>query len=222
MAGRNHVGLVDEEKAKKLAFFQKCEADKQKVVDWLKNEEQGLIIVDANNPVDVPEYQLGTPLNWHKFEKMLRKLPSGDNYVMEDLKDAPKARYLSFVSPKGRIKIGAYGKIDIPEYSTICVEEVVVRDFSLNMLKPVDMPKVRWNPEKGEHETVDGGLLPGWKKIYKTIGENPWDLKSRGYRTLLMRIVHNKLATPDEVEKVFGKSSRASWNSLHQDTGYKF
>ena len=43
MAGKKHVGIVDEEKAKKLAFFAQCEAQKQKVVDWLKNEEAGMM-----------------------------------------------------------------------------------------------------------------------------------------------------------------------------------
>jgi len=222
MAGRKHVGIIDEEKAKTLKFFAECDAQKQKVQDWITQEEQGLIIADADNPVNVSEAQKGKPIPFEKFERLIRKLPMGASYVFRDIN--PLFKGLCFNSPqKGLISVSAYGKTLLPEYSTITVEKEKVRDFSLNVLKPIDMPEMKWDPVAKEHVAKDGSLLPGWKYRYKTIGENPYDPTSRGYRTVLMRIVKLGLATPEEVEKVFGKSSRASWGSLHRsDTGYKF
>lgn len=221
MAGRKHVGIVDEDKAKALKFFDDCARDKQKVTDWLEEQRRSLVVIDADAPVDDKARQRGKALHFTLFEKMIRKLPNGDHYVFNDIN--PLFKGLCYQSPSGNlIRISAYGKVDVPEFSTVVVKREMVRDFSLSLLKPVDMPEMKWNAETRRHESKDGSLLPGWKWEYKTEGENPFDAHARGYRTILMKIVELKLATPNEVEKVFGRSSRQSWNSLHSKNGWKF
>ena len=59
MAGRKNVGIIDEEKAKALKFFDDAARDKQKVLDWLQKEKQSLVVVDGDNPVDDKAHQRG-------------------------------------------------------------------------------------------------------------------------------------------------------------------
>lgn len=221
MAGRKHVGVIDEEKAKALSFFDACAKDKEKVTRWIEEQRRSLVVVDADNPVDDKAHQRGKPLNFKTFEKMIRKLPNGDHYVFNDIN--PLMKGLCFQSPGGKlIRISAYGKTDIPEFSTVVVYKKLVRDFSVSVLNRRDMPQMVWNSETKRHESKDGSPLPGWKYEYSTDGENPFDPQSRGYRTILMKIVELRLATPNEVEKVFGRSTRQSWNSLHNKNGWKY
>jgi len=222
MAGRKHAGIIDEEKAKALAFFNACDRDKQKVTDWLDEQRRSAIVVDADNPVDDKAHQRGKPIHFLKFEEMIRKLPNGSLYVFKE--SNPLFKYLYFQAPAQEelMKISPYGKTDIPEFSTVVVHKKLERDFSLNVLKPSDMPEMVWNASEKRHEAKNGSLLPGWKWVYETQGENAWDPQARGYRTILLRIVEKGLATPNEVEKVFGRSTRKSWNSLHSNNGWRF
>lgn len=221
MAGRKNVGIIDEEKAKALKFFDDAARDKQKVLDWLQKEKQSLVVVDGDNPVDDKAHQRGKSIHFAAFEKMIRKLPRGDHYVFNDIN--PLFKGLCYQSPGGRlIPISAYGKTDIPEFSTVIVYKKEVRDFSVSLLNRKDMPALVWNSETKRHETKDGSPMPGWKYEYRTDGENPYDPQSRGYRTILMKIVELGLASPGEVEKVFGKSTRQSWQSLHNKNGWKY
>lgn len=224
MAGRKHTGIVDEEKAKQLRFFDDAARDKAKVLAWLANEEQGTVVVKDDEPVHEMSRQMGSPLNYPDFEAKIRKLPDGDNYVFDEYPQNPIFKVLRFRMPDGSLRgISVYGKTLIPEYSTIVLESKIVRDWSVSTLKPMDMPGVIWDASQKRHVSKDGSLLPGWKKVYTNSGgENPYDPQSRGYRTVLMKIVSMGLATPQEVEKVFGRSSRASWMSLHKNTGYRW
>jgi len=222
MAGRKHAGIIDEEKAKALAFFNACDRDKQKVTDWLEEQRKSAVVVDADNPVDGKAHQRGKTLHFTKFEKMIRKLPNGGLYIFNDIN--PLFKGLCYQAPfkDEPIRISAYGKTDIPEFSTVIVQKKLQRDFSLGVLKPGDMPEMRWNSVEKRHEAKDGSLLPGWKWVWETMGEDPYDPHARGYRTILMKIVELDLATPNEVEKVFGRSTRKSWNSLHSNNGWRF
>lgn len=211
MAGRGHRGIIDEEKAKLLAAQDLVEKQRLQAANWLEEELKQHIIMDADKPFTVPEHQRGQTMPWMKFENRLRKLPGGYNLRFVDVPNRPLFRGVLYKEKS----ISAYGKVDdLPEFSIISVKYGEEPDFSIRHISHLDMPKMDFlGVREGFRVSDPNALRPGWKRVIRNWGEDANDPRSRGWRAVLMRGVASGIWKPVDIERIFGRSDRASWAS---------
>lgn len=229
MAGRHHLGIIDADK--KAFLFERDKAEEQLagMISWAKTEEANNIYVsnEENIAYVTAEMQLGTPMMYTEFERLLKRLPCGPHLVFKEHSLRP-FRAVYYMTPMGKLDyISAYGRTVLPEFSTMSLKSETVRNFNVRHIDRKDMPAMRFNPALGRiggYEQVNpNDLRPGWENVNKFWGENADDPMSRGYRTVLTRLVP-KYATPAEIESIFGASNKRSWavGMGKQNLPYKF
>lgn len=151
--------------------------------------------------------QLGSVMLSSEFEARIKKLcPSLsfiDNHYRQD------KRAIGYYDSSGWHTLVVYEKGYMPERSILRSQEELVPDMSYEMqnrrLNRLDMPKGEFVPGKG-WIYPEGTILPGWKKVRHPYGE-----AVRGWRTVLLRLIHLRQTTPDAVERLFGSDNTAQW-----------
>lgn len=214
MAGRGHIGIVDSEKMAALAEEHLRLFRLEQAKQWQEEQRaNNIYCIDKDSRTYAEkEAQAGKRMDWKEFERKLKKLSCGHKLIFRDVKNRPGWRGVLYQYPDGTEKaISAYGKILLPEYSTIILKEKIERDFSVTHLNHLDFPKTEKTATG--YETLDGSLKPGWVKYYESHGEDPNDFNSRGWRTVLLRLQSLGYASVAEIEKIFGRSDRKSWAS---------
>ena len=218
-----NVGIVDEDKARALREWDEAEKHFQNSIDYQKDNLAGCIWANKKEQILVANksHQLGEPMHFTMLEKLIRKLPHGDNYIFFDFADHPapelrnrpfKAVYFKGLGDVKPRMVSPYGKTILPEWTVMNVEEEYQPDMTVRHFDRKDLPRKVWKGWERGYENVDPTAPSPWKnKIVKTTGENPDDPASRGWRTVFARIVGMGLATPSQVEKLISSSSRQSW-----------
>lgn len=213
MAGIKHSGIIDEEKAKWLATRDQIEKQRLKAENWLQTQsEQHLYVKDGEEtPFAIKSHQWGVPMDYTELERRLKLLSIGDKLVFADTTNRP---FRGVMMPKEHSlkTISCYGRTLLPEFSVIKIKENIVRDFSFRHISYLDMPPLEFRGLKEGFKPKDpNALKPGWKIQYESQGEDPHDPQARGWRKVAMEFVLKGLATPSEIERLFGRSDRASW-----------
>jgi len=151
--------------------------------------------------------QLGSVMLSSDFELRIKKLcPSltsiDNNYVQNK-------RALGYYDAKGWHTLVVYEKGYMPERSILRSQTELVPDMSYEKenksINRLDMPQGTFVPNKG-WVYPEGTVLPGWKKVRHPYGE-----AVRGWRTVLLRLIHLRQTTPDAVERLFGSDNTAQW-----------
>jgi hypothetical protein len=222
MAGYKHTGIMDSEKLFYLRERDRSEKQLSDAISWAKTEEANNVFVNSEDNVAyvTAEMQVGSPMGWQEFEKKLKLLPCGGNLIFKGFDRSEGLEYRPFRSvyfrhPNGKEEyISAYGKTVLPEFSTMTLKTETVRDFGVRHIDRADMPKMKFNPNLGVlggYETVDpNAVKPGWQNVQKYWGEDAENPQSRGWRTVLVRMVP-RFCTPNEIEAIFGASNKRSW-----------
>lgn len=219
-----NLGIIDTEKQQKLDHFDKAETQRNQAIQYQRDELNGCVWAHNKDQIHIAniEHQLGNPLHYLDLEKLIRKLPNGQNYVFFDWADSPfpdmrskPFKSVYYVAPNQPPKyISVYGKTVLPEWSVMKVEEEYVPDLTIRHFDRKDMPRKEWKGWKRGYEAIDPTQPSPWKyKLAKTTGEDPNNPQARGWRTVISRIVGELLATPSEVEKVFTAAERQSWQN---------
>lgn len=156
--------------------------------------------------------QLGKQMWPVELEARLKKLNPNLHFEVNQFNPSMKA--LFHVRPgEGKVFVCAYHNSIMPEHSIVRVKEELVQDFNFVRgdlphfhLDRKDMPKV----DRNEDGSVEWGeQIPlGFKKVLI-----PWGEFRRGWRTVAIKIVEARLATPQQVENVFGTDDRPEWAS---------
>jgi hypothetical protein len=196
--------LVTSDNAPRIARGNKKDEAEAKLKGWVADQLANAIYVRDNDlsPGNY-ERQLGQKMFSTDLEKRLKKL--NPDLIFEDNPYNPTKKAL-YVARRGagKVYVCAYERGIMPERSVMRVKEEVTRDYSVQKLDRKDLPKheVTANGIKFE----DDALLPGFKKTLIPYGE-----AIRGWRTVAVKIVEQKLNTPAEIENIFGRDDTANW-----------
>jgi len=215
MAGRAHLGVMDEEKAKLIQMRDEMERQRLQASAWLAEEQKRHVFVKEDEPIDFSsiEAQRGKMLGFVKFGDMLKRLPGGHNLVFKDHETRP-FRGVYWLRSTGHLqRISIYGRVKLYEFSVLLLKPKIVPDgFNTRHISHLDMPSMEFKGlDIGFVPKDPDALRPGWKKVYEMQGEDAEDPQSRGWRKVLMDGVVQGFWSPVDVERIFGRSDRASW-----------
>lgn len=216
------------------SFFGQIEQHRDITRVGLEAAQKTSSFINETN-IDDLEKQSGTRLSITKFEDRVQKIcPSvifRTNFLTEGqakflhLNSGATTRRMIQVLPDGSLKdlAGFQNQALLPEYTLVLtrLKRVPRQVEQHKLLRAADgtwvkVPKIdgRDIPNAKESKTNDGvrhfefdrkGETPGETYIKEPAGTLV------GWRTLLARLVGYKLVTPEDVEREFGRSPRASW-----------
>lgn len=161
------------------------------VNEWCAAQlSQGRVLADWNqSPANILR-QWGRPLHADMVETLMKKLAPNLVFIVPA---PPRKREMNLRLPDGTLRfIALYENGWMPEYSIFNVKD-----------EWVPVPGVK-HITRRDHELTDGHA--GMKKV--TI---PYNEAFRGWRTLFVKLVAAKLATPNQVERLVGTSDRPGW-----------
>lgn len=197
------------------------EKHEQQVRDWVAEQQNNVVVVDSLDlsPAN-SERQIGKAMFAPALEQGLRRLNANLHFEINPWNTSKKALYHT---PAGSQKtfICAYENGVMPEHSIMSVKEQEQPDseFFFRGLKQskgkfeinrADLPKHRVVNEGTPQQEVlwEDDKTPGFRKTPIL-----WHEAIRGWRTVLIKLVQNRLATPAEVEHIFGADNRPEWAS---------
>lgn len=196
---KSNLIINDTEHQQKVAIRKAYDADYEKKLQWAKeNEAHNIYLEDENISPANAASQLGRPLSSHQLENILTKLNPNLIFEYNWWNPGMKAMY---IPEKGEKKYLLSYHVFMPEHSVMKQKEETVIDYEQlkTPLKRSDLPKHEWVPGKGY---VFDGLAPGWKKVTR-----PWGEQTRGWRTVLLKLIILKIITVSQVEKYFANPS---------------
>lgn len=141
--------------------------------------------------------RLGHAMFPAELERRLAKL--NPNLAFEVIPHNVTHRRISIIDGRGKTPLTVFPNSLIPERSIMSYKEVEAPDPEITHLDRKDMPR---------HE---GELRPGWRKV-----QIPWREMKRGWRTVLLRLMEEKVLTLTQVENEFGADQTPEWS---QHTG---
>ena len=164
------------------------------------------------------EHQQGHRLLAQVFEQKVKKLNPNITFFTRPLTDnqarfcglAPGSsmKSMDLLLPNGTSKpIAGYQNHPIlPEYTILLQREVKIPNPLVNHAKGKDFPKAKkiTKPDGTTEWTYDD-LTPFESKGYEAAGTLV------GWRTLLARLVLERISTPEAIEREFGASDRETW-----------
>ena len=171
---------------------------KYKTDEWIKQQEALAIYVkhDELSPCNV-EKQMGQKMWPHEFESKLKKLnPS----LFSEVNTFNKNKRMLYIMENGVKKgICPFENTIMPEHSIVAVKEERYPDPNL----------YRDNEGNPIYDRTEANKDPdnyGW--ITHLI---PWHEAFRGWRTVLIKLVKEGIASPSQIEQVFGSSDTTGW-----------
>lgn len=166
---------------------------------------QAALIDDKDLAPTNAERQLGQVMWPHEFEPRLKSLVP--NLHFEHNSWNPKMKALYLIHPDGTKEyLQAYHNSPMPEYSIFNTREEEIWDGTPHISRQ-DLPKGEIQAD-GSYAYDSTAARPGFKKIKK-----PWNEITRGWRTVLLRLLGPGLITINQLETVFGPGNRPSWTA---------
>tara|TARA_R110000868_G_scaffold153995_1_gene379980 strand:+ start:573 stop:1172 length:600 start_codon:yes stop_codon:yes gene_type:complete len=144
--------------------------------------------------------RIGTPLFPAELEKRLLKV--NPHLGFEIIENNPTHKRIFITDQRGKVPICVYENSLMPERSVAKVKVLEVPDPSFSMIDRKDMPDLVKNPN---------ALRPGWRRVAV-----PWGEQTRGWRTVLVRLIQIGLISTESAEKEFGSDETPEWR---QGTG---
>ena len=178
------TGLMDEAKKRDAA-----------AQHWVAEQlGQGRVLDDMDMSPTNMDRQMGRMMTGPQLEVIMKKLNQNLHFEVHPNDSALSVVYQ--LMPDGSRKyISAYQRLWMPEYSL----------FKVNYEEHPDPDIPRRNIGGISAEVIERGSKPMRRVAV------PWGEAVRGWRTVLVYLVRNRLTTPDAVERVAGASDRASW-----------
>lgn len=176
------------------------------VTQMLKEEQRNCIYAEDGdlNPAN-PEYQLGKSLTDTELETKLRPLLPANCIFIDNPRDATKKAIVR-QRPDGTLEtICSYERGVMPEHSIMRIQVEDVKDPGTRHIDRADLPKYEYVPGSGI-VWMDDSPKPGYVRVKKLWGE-----KTRGWRTVLIRLIQSRLLTLSDAERVFGADIRPQW-----------
>lgn len=196
--------IVTEEVKNRHAALEPKERHKAQVKEYCDYHlSQALILADNNESPANAERQLGIPLFAATLETKLKQLIPNLHFEYNGFNSRMKAMYL-LVPGQEKEYLLAYHSTPMPEYSIFNYKEEEYWDGTEHISRK-DFPKSELQANgKWEFD----GPRPGFKRI-----KRPWNEATRGWRTILIKLIQRGLVSPEIIERTFKGSDRASWNA---------
>lgn len=144
--------------------------------------------------------RVGTPLFPSQLEGRLQKL--NPNLQFEVIEGNATHKRIFVCDQRGKTSICVYENSLMPERSVAKVRVLEVPDPHFKVIDRKDMPDLTKDPK---------ALRPGWRRIAV-----PWGEQTRGWRTVLVRLIQAGLITVAAAENEFGSDETPEWR---QSTG---
>ncbi len=190
------------------------EKQRQEAADYVKKQTENAVYLSNpkfNNPCHY-EKQIGHSFTPLELDSRLKKL--NPNLVSEVHPHKSDKRCLYWLTREGKKYVTTYENGFIPEHSIWAYKEEEVPDtdfmktkevggYLVNHIDKKDIPESEF---KDGSLTFKGNINPGYTKV-----NIPYMEAKRGWRTVLTYIVKQFIATPTEVENIFGTDDSAGW-----------
>jgi hypothetical protein len=150
------------------------------------------------------ELQQGRPLLHTEFENRLKKLLPDVFFLDHPTNLKVKGAYTEHDGQ--RFYIGAYFKGLMPERSVMKLKEEIVWDRSTTHIDRKNVPEQTFIPGIGLVKKDPNALTPGTELV-----QIPWGIHHPGWRRILVKICNAGLATPSQIEAVFGSDETPEW-----------
>ncbi len=182
-----NLDQIEQQRAEALAFIREETAN-------------AVLLVDNDLSPANAARQLGRTFTHEEFD---RRLQAMDRRLHTEAHPTNKTkRCLYVLDRRGKTFICAYESGIMPEHSIFSVKTKEVWDGKTHHINKKDLPKCDITPEG----IVWHGPTPGMEHV-----DVPWNEIRRGWRTVLVRLVEERLATPTQVESAFGSDNRPEW-----------
>jgi len=193
-----------EETTRKTAPFAKREEYREKIQEWINRETRyAMYLEDETSGYADPEKRLGKPLSTEKLEAKLKKVNPKLAFEFNQFNSTKKAVYL--VDSRGKRFICAYENMVMPERSIMKVREIEVPE-NVEHIDRKDLGPVELIPGRGF--VPKNGVNPYIRKV-----RTPWGEHIRGWRTVLIKLVQEGVATPTQIERAFGPDNTKEWQA---------
>lgn len=177
------------------------EKNRAEIVAYIQEEIAHAVLLTDNDlsPTNAAR-QLGRTLTQEQFERKLQTLCP--RLRCEAHPGKPDKRCLYYLDSRGKTFVCSYEAGVMPEHSIFSVKTKEVWDGKTSHINKKDLPKHEITPQG----VVWHGQIPGFRNV-----DVPWNEVKRGWRTVLIRLVGERLVTPTQVEAIFGTDNRAEW-----------
>jgi hypothetical protein len=200
------------------SFFKAVETNNQEIVNALRQYDHAVLIGDENDPTDIMQ-RMGKCLSSAEVKTRLEKL---SHYVrVEKHPKNPKMWVVYSIRGGSKKYVSAFEDGIVPErtvMNTRTIEDVDPASLNPNWKpKKLDAPRVDIN---GIIQIDENESKPGITRY--TI---PWHIERMGYRTILIRLIQERIARLDKVEELFGNDNTPEWaakTGQRNDIGARF
>lgn len=199
--------VFDAESLARQRRINQREKQRQREVKQLNELLQNSVHLDsmAQDPTKAAN-QLGKVMMSNDLEAIISKLCPSLSFIDNPWKQDKRA--VGYHDSSGWHTVSVYEKGYMPERSILRSQEELVPDLSYEMQnRPIDrkdMPKGELTPQGWKYP--EGTVLPGWKKVRHPYGE-----AVRGWRTVLLQLIHRGHTSPAAVEHILGPDHTAQW-----------
>jgi hypothetical protein len=185
--------IKDTDVLKRQGYFQKVERTRDIAFGAGKRETRNASLVEnPKTSVANPEHQLGRKLTSTKFMQLL-------NTINKDLVLDP---HPALLAPQD----SAYYKLNFDK--AVLNLSIGGKKMYLFVCEGDFMPE--WDTMDTNTAKIPDGAPDGpWKDV-----RIPWHVVKRGWRTVLIRLIHKRIITVTDAERVFGIGKRESWKIL--------
>lgn len=180
------------------------------VKGWIEEQLITAKYIGSDNDPTNAQRQIGRQMSSNELEGKLHRLVGPNILFVHNEKNRNMKAVYRRVPDGEKEYICSYHNGFMPEHSIMAQsEEEVPEDMaridpdSSGHIKRTDLPKAEWD---GKKWVFQGGGTPGLKKE-KIV----WHERSRGWRTVLLRLVAAKIITPVQAEATFGADNRPEW-----------
>lgn len=200
--------VFDTESLSRQRTISAREKHEQQVRDWIREQQNNVVVInDFDLSPANAERQVGQAMFANKMEERLKRLNANLLFEVNPFNSGKKALY--HIQSGQKIFICAYENGVMPEHSIMSVKEQedIHTDFvgAKRHINRKDLPGYKISD--GD-VTWEGGVTPGFHKRQVI-----WHEAIRGWRTVLIKLVQHKLASPAQVEALFGIDGRPEWAS---------
>lgn len=218
--------IVDSVVAPRLVRGAKEESKAETIQNWVKEQTANVVYIREHDlSLANADRQMGQKFWPSELEARLKKLNPNLLFEVNSFNPTKKALY-HVRRGEGKHFICAYENLVMPEHSIMKVKEEVIQDLNYIRQGADGIPRMHLDRKDlsteqvkyatAIHRGADGELVEpekdpnaipiGFKKVLV-----PWGEYVRGWRTVTIKLVEAKVATPTQIESIFGADDRASW-----------
>ncbi len=179
----------------------KREEEAARVKEWIKEQNKDSILMDDDelDPTNI-EAKLGSPMTAEELERKLLKINPNWRFINHPYNPTLKVMYFS--SKDHQEDHICYHPFTMAERSVMSVKEEWILDPTQTHIDRLNFP----DGLPDENGVFPDGTKPGFIKVRK-----PGREISRGWRTVLLRLVASGAANLSAIEKEFKSDNTRQW-----------